>query len=226
MPATAKIVWTAEEDEHLIKLHLMGYSNNRIAESVGRPRSTVGNRMRKVIADLSPEQRAEMGNPMPTPSVPPPMLRAEVISHRAAGWTDAMDAQITALRNSGMSYRKIGLAVGRHETTVWDRLMKLPEEASEAPTRPAEPPAKAKYGSGRADFFRRPDGPPPDKPDSSPNPRDPAWRRCLGDNCGRVFWSPSAAVRRCTKCKSMYSRCDGHGDGSRVDDRSELCLHL
>jgi hypothetical protein len=225
MPATVKIVWTEEEDAHLLKLRRLGYSNERIAESVGRPRSTVGHRVLKLIADLSPEQLAAMGDPKTDPVEPPPVLRADVLSHRAIGWTDAMDEQITELRNGGMSYRKIGLVVGRHESTVWDRLMKLAEQQTAAPGQPAAARVAGKP-RGRADFFRRPAGPVPANPDPPASPRDPGYRKCLGADCGKFFWSPSAAVRICPNCKKNASRPDGYGNGRAIADTSEFVLRL
>lgn len=225
MPATVKIIWTEEEDAHLLKLRRLGYSNERIAESVGRPRSTVGHRVLKLFADLSPEQLATMGDPQTDPVEPPPVLRAHVLSHRAIGWTDAMDEQITELRKGGMSCRKIGLVVGRHESTVWDRLMKLAEQQTAAPGQPAAARVSGKP-SGRADFFRRPAGPVPANPDPPKSPREPGWRKCLGVDCGEHFWSPSAAVRICPKCKKNASRPDGYGNGRAIADTAEFVLRL
>lgn len=225
MPATVKIIWTEEEDAHLLKLRRLGYSNERIAESVGRPRSTVGHRVLKLFADLSPEQLATMGDPQTDPVEPPPVLRAHVLSHRAIGWTDAMDEQITELRKGGMSYRKIGLVVSRHESTVWDRLMKLSEQQTAAPGPPAAAMVAGKP-RGRADFFRRPSGPVPANPDPPKSPREPGWRKCLGVDCGEHFWSPSAAVRICPKCKKNASRPDGYGNGRAIADTAEYVLRL
>ena len=241
MPATVKIVWTEEEDAHLLKLRWLGYRIEQIAESVGRPRSTVGHRVLKLIADLSPEQLAKMGDPQTDPVELPPLLRADALSHLAIGWTDAMDEQITELRNGGMIYRKIGLVVGRHESTVWARLMKLAEQQTAAPG----PPAAARVASnprGRADFFRRPAGPVPANPDppkirrpASPipanpdppkSPREPGWRKCLGVDCGEHFWSPSAAVRICPKCKKNSSRPDRDGNCQATAYAAEYVLRL
>lgn len=227
MPATVKIVWTKEEDAHLLKLRRLGYSNERIAQSVGRARSTVGHRVLKLIADLSPEQLAAMGDTQPAPVEPPPLLRADVLSHRAIGWTDAMDAQVTELRKSGMRYRKIGLVVGRHESTVWDRLMKLAEQKTAAPGQPAAARVAGKP-RGRADFFRRPAGPVPANPDPPASPHDPGYRKCLGIYHWGVphFWSPSAAVRICPTCKKNASRPDGYGNGRAIADTAEFVLRL
>jgi transcriptional regulator len=37
MPATVKIHWTEAEDAHLLNLRAQGYTNQQIADSVGRP---------------------------------------------------------------------------------------------------------------------------------------------------------------------------------------------
>jgi DNA-binding NarL/FixJ family response regulator len=41
MPATSKIIWSDEENADLIKMRLAKFTNQEIAYSVNRPRSTV-----------------------------------------------------------------------------------------------------------------------------------------------------------------------------------------
>ena len=229
MPATVKILWTKEEDDHLLALRRAGYKNSEIALSVGRPRSTVGHRITDLIRGLSDEEVEELKYSGEPPSVPPPTLRAEHISMKfdaAHLWTDELDARIVELRASGLSVKKVSELVGRVETTVYDRLIKLARLARCTPEEQKTHTRSTKYGSGRADYFRRPDGPPPDKPDVMPNPRAPAWRRCLGDACGRVFWSPNGGIRICTKCRHANMRTDGNRAESRPVDTPEFSLRF
>jgi hypothetical protein len=159
MPATVKIHWTEAEDAHLLTLRAQGYTNQQIADSVGRPRTTIGHRLVALKAQHSPENLAELR---------------------------------------------------------WDRLMLLLQRKQGLAVKPGPLDRKT---SGRADFMRRPCGPTPAKPDASPHPREPAWRRCLGDECGRVFWSQSAGVRICPRCKGAGNETVRSGTG-------EFCLHL
>ena len=49
MSAPLKIIWTKEEDDHFLSLVLQGYQIGKIAESVGRARSTVGLHIKDLI---------------------------------------------------------------------------------------------------------------------------------------------------------------------------------
>ena len=218
MPATVKIHWTEAEDAHLLTLRAQGYTNQQIADSVGRPRATIGHRLVALKAQHSPEKLAELRtNHEKRPHGPAPAANVAVMSPRGdAFWTDEMDERIASLRSSGLSYRAIGEVIGRHESTVWDRLMLLLQRKQGLAVKPGPLDRKT---SGRADFMRRPCGPTPAKPDASPHPREPAWRRCLGDECGRVFWSSSSLNRICPRCKK---------DGNELvrGGTQEFSLHL
>lgn len=227
MPATVKIEWSKEEDGHLLKLKEAGYSNQAIADSVGRPRSTVGHRLLELFDAMPKEKSAELRRWRPSPNTPAPTLRNEFLSARASDWwTEEIDAQITELRQNGMAYARIGLIIGRNGKTVYERLIKLSATEVLVETS-SKPRGFMKFqGSGRADYQPRPAGPAPSNPEPPKNPRSAGWRKCLGDDCGRFFWSPNAGCRRCERCRKLLTRSDGHGDGSRVIDTPELCLHL
>jgi DNA-binding CsgD family transcriptional regulator len=219
MPATVKIHWTEAEDAHLLNLRAHGYTNKQIADSVRRPRTTVGHRLIKLKAQHTPEKLAELrAFHDKRPQGQAPVANLATLSPRGdAFWTDEMDERITSLRARGLSYRAIGEEIGRHESTVWDRLMLLLQRKQGAWQ--SNQGRLDRKTSGRADFMRRPCGPTPAKPDASPHPREPAWRRCLGDECGRVFWSQSAGVRICPRCKGAGNETVRSGTG-------EFCLHL
>jgi transposase len=235
MPITVKIIWKQEEDDLLIALRKAGYNNEQIGKEVGRPRSTVGHRLTRLLGNRSEQEIGAVISAVTRISTFwTPEKDAELISMREAGksykaigdrlgcghttvfsrlcklqflpkhvpspkvyadefWTDELFARIDQMRSEGMSIRLIGEKIGRHESTICEHL-RLRKPAQEAGTTP-------KHGGCRADFFRRPTGPIPKVPDASPSPRAPAYRRCLGDECGRVFWSASAAVRICPRCK-------------------------
>lgn len=224
MSAPTKISWTDEENNHLLACKLQGYQVSQIADSIGRPRSTVGQRIKALILQLQAHEQAQYAEKQPIPPDHPPTLSAEHTSAMIYGWTPEMDAKAIELRGLGWSYARIGKVVGREQSRVNDRLQKLAKMGitkREAPKERVFLPRE-----GRADFLRRPAGPVPENPDTPKSPRHPGWRTCLTAGCGKYFWSESAAVRRCEKCKRMFARCDGHGDGTRVDDRLEMCLHL
>jgi len=218
MPATVKIHWTEAEDAHLLNLRAQGYTNQQIADSVGRPRTTIGHRLVALKAQHSPEKLAELrAFHDKRPQGQAPVANLATLSPRGdAFWTDEMDERITSLRSNGLSYRAIGEAIGRHESTVWDRLMLLLQRKQGLAVKPGPLDRKT---SGRADFMRRPCGPTPSKPDASPHPREPAWRRCLGDECGLVFWSRSADNRICPRCK-------GGGNELVRGGTPEFALHI
>lgn len=224
MSAPTRISWTDEENNHLLACKLHGYQVSQIADSIGRPRSTVGQRIKALILQLQAHEQAQYAEKRPVPPDHPPALAAEHTSAMIYGWTPEMDAKAIELRGLGWSYARIGKIVGREQSRVNDRLQKL---AKIGLTKREEPKERVFIPrDGRADFFRRPAGPVPENPDPPKSPRHPGWRTCLTAGCGKYFWSESAAVRRCEKCKRMLARCDGHGDGTRVDDRLEMCLHL
>ncbi len=227
MPATVKIEWSKAEDDHLLKLKDAGYSNQAIADSVGRPRSTVGHRLLELFDAMPKDESTALRKCRPSPKTPAPTLRHDFLSARASDWwTDEIDAQITELRQNGMAYARIGLIIGRNGKTVYERLIKL--SATEVLVEiQSKPRGFMKFqGSGRADYQPRPAGPSPENPDPPRSPRSAGWRKCLGDNCGRFFWSPNAGCRRCERCKKALTRSYDHGNGRSVDDRLEMCLHL
>ncbi len=227
MSAPTRIAWTAEENNHLLACKLQGYQVSQIADSIGRPRSTVGQRIKALIGQLPEHEQWQYSTKRPIPPGHPPTLAAEHSSAMIYGWTPEMDAKAIELRGLGWSYARIGKVVGREQSRVNDRLMKLAKIGLTKREERREPKERVfAPKEGRADFFRRPAGPAPENLSPPLDPRRPGWRKCLGDNCGRVFWSPSAAVRRCEKCKKAFTRTDDHGSGSRVDDRLEMCLHL
>lgn len=225
MPATVKIIWSGEEDELMVKMRLLGRKNQEIADALGRPRSTVGHHLLKLLKELPPEELEKIRiRAVETP----PLLRLAVPSPRAGVfWTPEMDDYITKQRQADVSYRRIGEAIGRHESSVWDRVMKLAERQMTAPASSSAFP-KTAAPRGRADFFRRPPGPVPANPDPPKSPLDPGYRKCLGaDHRGApYFWSPSGAVRICPNCKRNQSRPDHHGSGSAVADVGSYVLHL
>ena len=224
MSAPTRIAWTAEEDRHLLSLKLQGYQVSQIADSIGRPRSTVGQRIQALIVKLPEHEQAQYSEKRPVPPGHPPTLAAEHSSVMIRGWTPEMDAKAIELRALDWSYAMIGAVVGRNQGRVNARLMKL---AKLGLTKREEPKERVFIPrDGRADFIRRPAGPVPENPDPPKSPRHPGWRSCLTAGCGKYFWSQSAAVRRCESCKRMFNICDGRGEGRSIDDRLELSLHL
>lgn len=224
MSAPTRIAWTAEEDHHLLSLKLRGYQVAQIADSIGRPRSTVGQRINALIVQLPQHEQWQYSEKRPIPPGNPPTLAAEHTSAMIYGWTPEMDAKAIELRGLGWSYARIGAAVGKNQNRVNDRLKKLAEIGITKRDAPKERVFLPK--EDRADFLKRPAGPAPENPCPPKSPRHPWWRKCLTDGCGQYFWSESAAVRRCEKCKRMFARCESNGDGRRIDDRLELSLHL
>ena len=224
MSAPTRIAWTAEENRHLLARKLQGYQVSQIADSIGRPRSTVGQRIKALIGQLPEHEQWQYSTKRPIPPGHPPTLAAEHSSAMIHGWTPEMDAKAIELRGLGWSYAMIGAVVGRNQSSVNARLMKL---AKLGLTKREEPKERVFIPrEGRADFLKRPAGPVPENPDPPKSPRHPGWRSCLTAGCGKYFWSPSAAVRRCEKCKRMFNICDGRGEGRSTDDRLELSLHL
>lgn len=227
MSAPLKILWTPEEDKHFLALVLQGYQIWKIAESVGRPRSTVGQRIKEMINQMPPREQLKYREKRPVPPDNPPTLYVDQPLQVIRGWTPEMDAKIIELRNLDWSYKRIGEAVGRADTSVNDRLIKL-EEIGKFKRDPAEDRVLQKK-EGRADFFMRPAGPIPANPDPPKSPRHPGYRTCLtclASGRTKYFWSPSGEVRRCESCKRMFNICDGRGEGRSIDDRLELSLHL
>lgn len=224
MPATVKIIWTAEEDAHLMALRKLGYTNQQIGCSVGRPRATVGFRIASLIEKLPPEQHEAMRNRGPSPNEPAPTLRTSALSMRVDGWTKEVDDKIRYLRADGYAYRRIGKLVGRSESAVYARLIKLGVTGSIRQETKKQPVIDK--STVIAEPFRIPAGPVPSRPDEFPHPNKPAWRTCLGDGCGRVFYSPNGGVRRCPRCKGVYSSSDGKGIRTRVIDTPELRVYL
>ncbi len=227
MSAPTRIDWTAEEDHHLLSLKLQGYQVSQIADSIGRPRSTVGQRIQALIVKLPEHEQAQYSEKRPIPLGHPPTIDAEHMSVMISGWTPEIDAKAIELRGLGWSYAGIGSVVGKNKNCVNARLHKLAkigltkrEEQKERVFIPRE---------GRADFMKRPVGQIPANPDPPKSPRDPGYRTCLtclANGRTKYFWSPSAAVRRCESCKRMFNICDGRGEGRSIDDRLELSLHL
>jgi transposase-like protein len=227
MSAPLKILWTPEEDKHFLALVLQGYQIWKIAESVGRPRSTVGQRIKEMINQMPPREQLKYREKRPVPPDNPPTLYVDQPLQVIRGWTPEMDAKIIELRNLDWSYKRIGEAVGKADTSVNHRLIKL-EEIGKFKRDPAEDRVLQKK-EGRADFFRRPAGPIPANPDPPKSPRHPGYRTCLtclASGRTKYFWSPSGEVRRCESCKRMFNICDGRGEGRSIDDRLELSPHL
>lgn len=227
MNAPIRIIWTPEEGRHFLALKLQGYQVGQIADSVGRARSTVGQRITALIRQMTPREQMQYAEKRPVPPGRPPTLGAEHASEIIRGWTEEMDATAIEMRGRGCSYETIGKAVGRNQARVNDRLMKL-EQMGRFKRDPAEMrvlTTKAVLG----DTLKRPEGPIPANPEPPKSPRHAGYRTCLtcmANGRTKYFWSPSAAVRRCDSCKKMFSRCDDQGDGRRIDDRLELSLHL
>ncbi len=224
MSAPIRIAWTPEEDHHLLSLKLQGYQVSQIAGSLGRARSTVGQRIKALIVQLPQHEQWQYSEKRPIPPGNPPTLEADHTSSMIGGWTPEMDAKAIELRGLDWSYARIGAVVGRNQNRVNDRLKKLAKigvTKREAPKERVFLPRE-----GRADFLKRPTGPAPENPAPPKSPRHPWWRKCLTEGCGKYFWSESAANRRCEKCKRMFARCETNGDGRRIDDRLELSLHL
>ena len=227
MSAPIKIAWTQRENEHYLACVLYGYQIGKIADSVGRPRSTVWQHIKDLISQMPPREQLKYREKRPVPPDNPPTLYVDQPLQVIRGWTPEMDAKIIELRNLDWSYKRIGEAVGRADTSVNDRLIKL-EEIGKFKRDPAEDRVLQKK-EGRADFFRRPAGPIPANPDPPKSPRHPGYRTCLtclASGRTKYFWSPSGEVRRCESCKRMFNICDGRGEGRSIDDRPELSLHL
>lgn len=227
MSAHIRIVWTPEEDRHLLALKLQRYQVRQIAESVGRPRSTVCQRIRALIRQMSPSEQLQYSAKRPVPTGIPTTLSTDHKSQMAGGWTPDLDAKAIELRGLGWSYARIGAVVGRNQNRVNDRLKKLAEIGIKKREEPKERVFLPKEDSSY--FLKRPAGPVPDNPEPPKSPWHPGWRTCLTclyDGYIKYFWSPSAAVRRCEKCKRMFARCESNGDGRRIDDRLELSLHI
>lgn len=227
MSAPLKIIWTHEEDDHFLSLVLQGYQIGKIAESVGRARSTVGLHIKDLINQLPPREQLKYREKRPVPPGNPPTLHVDHAMQVMRGWTPEMDAKIIELRGLNWSYKRIGKEVRKGDTSVNDRLNKL-AEIGLFKRDPAEERVLPKK-EGRADFFHRPAGPIPANPDPPKSPRHPGYRTCLtclSNGRTKYFWSPAANVRRCESCKKAFARCDDQGDGRRIDDRLDLCLHL
>ena len=227
MSAPIKIAWTQRENEHHLACVLYGNQIVKIADSVGRPRSTVWQHIKDLISQMPHREQLKYREKRPVPPDNPPTLYVDQPLQVIRGWTPEMDAKIIELRNLDWSYKRIGEAVGRADTSVNDRLIKL-EEIGKFKRDPAEDRVLQKK-EGRADFFRRPAGPIPANPDPPKSPRHPGYRTCLtclASGRTKYFWSPSGEVRRCESCKRMFNICDGRGEGRSIDDRLELSLHL
>jgi DNA-binding CsgD family transcriptional regulator len=167
------LFWTKDKDAEIVRLRSEGKSYKAIGEVIGCGHTTVFNRLWKLDGK---------GKHVP---------EARVFADEF--WTDELFESIAKMRSEGKSLRMIGTIIGRHESTICENLRRRKsEQQSRTPKQ---------HGIGRADFFRRPTGPTPQTPDANPNPLGPAYRKCLGDECGRVFWSSSAAVRICNRCK-------------------------
>ena len=174
MPKTVKIIWTAEEDEQIAAMVGRGRPHVEIAKILGRPRSTVGSRIREMKVRKAVVQKCEC--------------------HLAADAQDklaALDAVIVQMRAENISFAKISEITGLAPSTARDRMAKF------------GPPKKVAENRlpGRAKVQGRPPGPVPNNPGPAPSPNVPWWRRCLGESCGRVFWSLSAVNRICPRCK-------------------------
>ena len=77
MSAPLKIIWTQEEDDHFLSLVLQGYQIGKIAESVGRARSTVGLHIKDLINQLPPREQLKYREKRPVPPGNPPTLHVD-----------------------------------------------------------------------------------------------------------------------------------------------------
>ena len=127
MSAPLKIIWTQEEDDHFLSLVLQGYQIGKIAESVGRARSTVGLHIKDLINQLPPREQLKYREKRPVPPGNPPTLHVDHAMQVMRGWTPEMDAKIIELRGLNWSYKRIGKEVRKGDTSVNDRLNKLAE---------------------------------------------------------------------------------------------------
>ena len=159
MSAHIRIAWTPEEDRHLLALKLQGYQVRQIAESVGRPRSTVSQRIRALISQMSPSEQLQHSATRPVPTGIPTTLSTDHKSQMAGGWTPEMDAKAIELRGLGWSYARIGAAVGKNQNRVNDRLKKLAEIGITKRDAPKERVFLPKEDSSY--FLKRPAGPVP-----------------------------------------------------------------
>jgi hypothetical protein len=98
-------------------------------------------------------------------------------------------------------------AIGRHESTVWDRLMLLLQRKQGLAVKPGPLDRKT---SGRADFMRRPCGPTPAKPDAPYLPS--VQRRRKRDSAQR--YKPPV-----TKYRAKKQVVDGITFASRAEAR-------
>lgn len=150
MSAPLKIIWTHEEDDHFLSLVLQGYQIGKIAESVGRARSTVGLHIKDLINQLPPREQLKYREKRPVPPGNPPTLHVDHAMQVMRGWTPEMDAKIIELRGLNWSYKRIGKEVRKGDTSVNDRLNKL-AEIGLFKRDPAEERVLPKK-EGRADF--------------------------------------------------------------------------
>jgi hypothetical protein len=224
MPATQKIIWSPEEDAHLIKMRLAKFTNQEIADSVRRPRSTVGFRLLCLMPKMTPEQlsaiqrqnlRQNRASLYRDAFVAGPFVQ----SHREDPfWTQWRDEQIMHLRDvERLSFAAIGEKIGRHQSSVADRIAKIRAGKTAAEKEPTS--IADERQSWRLKAQSRPPGPVPKNPGPAPSPHAPWWRKCLGESCGRLFWSASSLNRICQRCKK---------DGNELvrGGTQEFSLHL
>lgn len=212
-----RIAWTAGEDEHLLRLRLAGYSHVDIGLSVARPRSTVGTRIRTLIDAMPEPMRGPYNEPPVARSLPAaPLLDDAMRSPMVSVWSDELDKRLLELREKGWSFARIGKSFGFGHSTANARWLKLTATMPRPKEKKVEPVSTARpHYSGI-----RPPGPMPKNPAPPKSPLDAGWRKCLGHECGKHFWSFSASHRRCPECTCRLRK------GDVMHDCGEFSLHL
>ena len=224
MHATSKIIWSDEENAHMIKMRLAKFTNQEIADSVKRPRSTVQHHLVFLMGKIAPEeleaiQRQNLRQNRAGLHRDEFVAGQFVQSTRADPfWTTERDEQIVQMRIvEKMSFAAIGEKIGRHQSSVADRIQKI--LAGNTSVSRSATDAAGERQSWRLKAQSRPPGPVPKNPGPAPSPYAPWWRKCLGESCGKLFWSASSLNRICQRCKK---------DGNEIvrGGTAEFALHI